>query len=111
MENKLIEIQDLQVGDEIMISCQSYFKYLRVLTPPTFSKTKTNWQTKKPSYANFRCTTRQEEVLKYSYTNSQGQVINRMDNEWIPTPEDHNLRISQDLNGRQIWLVKRGTEI
>ena len=109
MENKLIEIQDLQVGDEIMISCQSYFKYLRVLTPPTMSKTKTNWQTKKPSYANFRCTTRQEEVLKYSYTNAQGQVINRMDKEWIPTPEDHNLRVSQDLNGRQIWLVKRET--
>ena len=111
MENKLIEVQDLQVGDEIMISCQSYFKYLRVLTPPTMSKTKTNWQTKKPLYANFRCTTRQEEVLKYSYTNSQGQVINRMGKEWIPTPEDHNLRVSQDLNGRQIWLVKRGTEI
>lgn len=111
MENKLIEVQDLQVGDEIMISCQSYFKYLRVLTPPTMSKTKTNWQTKKPLYANFRCTTRQEEVLKYSYTNSQGQVINRMGKEWIPTPEDHNLRVSQDLNYRQIWLVKRGTEI
>jgi len=109
MENKLIEVQDLQVGDEIMISCQSHFKYLRVLTPPTMSKTKTNWQTKKPLYANFRCTTRQEEVLKYSYTNSQGQVINRMDKEWIPTPEDHNLRVSQDLNYRQIWLVKRET--
>lgn len=109
MENKLIEVQDLQVGDEIMISCQSHFKYLRVLTPPTMSKTRTSWRTKKPLYANFRCTTRQEEVLKYSYTNSQGQVINRMGKEWIPTPEDHNLRVSQDLNYRQIWLVKRET--
>jgi hypothetical protein len=109
MENKLIEVQDLQVGDEIMISCQSYFKYLKVLTPPTMSKTRTSWRTKQPLYANFRCTTRQEEVLKYSYTNAQGQVINRMDKEWIPTPEDHNLRVSQDLNGRQIWLVKRET--
>ena len=109
MENKLIEVQNLQVGDEIMISCQSYFKYLKVLTPPTMSKTRTSWRTKKPLYANFRCTTRQEEVLKYSYTNAQGQVINRMDKEWIPTPEDHNLRVSQDLNGRQIWLVKRET--
>ena len=32
MENRLIEIQDLQVGDEIMISCQSFFKYLKVPT-------------------------------------------------------------------------------
>jgi hypothetical protein len=111
MENVLIKAEDLQVGDEIMISCQSYFKYLRVLTPPTMSKTRVNWHTKKPILGNFRCTTRQEEVLKYSYTNSQGQVINRMDKEWIPTAEDHNLRVSQDLNSRQIWLVKRGTEI
>jgi hypothetical protein len=111
MENRLIEIQDLQVGDEIMISCQSYFKYLRVLTPPTLSKTKTSWHTKKPMYSNFRCTTRREEVLRYSYTNPQGQVINRFEKTWIPTPEDHNVRVSQDLNERQIWLVKRGTEI
>jgi len=111
MENKLIEIEDLQVGDEIMISCQSCFKYLRVLTPPTFSKTKKNWRTQQPMYANFKCTTRQEEVVTYSYTNSQGQVINRMGKEWIVSPEDHNMRISQDLNYRQIWLVKRGTEI
>jgi hypothetical protein len=47
MENRLIELEDLQVGDEIMISCQSYFKYLRVLTPPTLSKTKTHWNSKK----------------------------------------------------------------
>lgn len=111
MENRLIEIQDLQVGDEIMLSCQSYFKYLRVLTPPTLSKTKTHWSTKQPLYANFRCTSRREEVLKYSYTTPQGQVINRFEKTWIPTPEDHNIRVSQDLNGRQIWLVKRGTEI
>jgi hypothetical protein len=111
MENRLIEIQDLQVGDEIMISCQSYFKYLRVLTPPTFSKTKKIWRTKQPAYTNFKCTTRQEERLRYSWTDRNGNVINRMENTWIPTHEDHNLRVSQDLNDRQIWLVKRGTEI
>lgn len=111
MENTLIEIQDLQVGDEIMISCQSYFKYLRVLTPPTLSKTKTHWSTKKPMYANFRCTTRQEQVVRYTYTDRNGNIVNRMEKTWIPTAEDHNLRVSQDLNGRQILLVKRGTEI
>jgi len=109
MENKLIEIQDLQVGDEIMISCQSYFKYLKVLTPPTFSKTKTLWRTKKPAHANFKCTTRQEEVLSYSYTDSAGNVHNRMQKMWIVSPDEHNLRVSVDLNGRQIWLVKRET--
>ena len=107
MENQLIEIQDLQVGDEIMISCQSHFKYLKVLTPPTLSKIKKHWRSGNPMYSNFKCTTRQEEVLRYSYTDRNGNIVNRMDKTWIPTSEDHNIRISQDLNGRQIWLVKR----
>lgn len=107
MENKLIEIQDLQVGDEIMISCQSYFKYLKVLTPPTLSKTKIHWRSKQPLYANFKCTTRCDHVISYSYIDQDGNTINRYNKTWIPTAEDHNLRISQDLNGRQIWLVKR----
>ena len=111
MENRLIEVQDLQVGDEIMISCQSYFKYLRVLTPPRLSKTRIHWHTKQPMYENVRCTTRQEQKLRYSYTDSNGNIVNRMEKTWIPTHEDHNLRVSQDLNHRQIWLVKRGTEI
>ena len=111
MENRLIEIQDLQVGDEIMISCQSYFKYLRVLTPPSLHKTKTVWRTKQPAYTNFRCTTRQEEVLSYYYTDSAGNVHKRMQKTWIPSPDGHNLRVSVDLNGRQVWLVKRETEI
>jgi hypothetical protein len=106
MENKLIEIENLQVGDEIIISCQSFFKYLKVLTPPVLGNKKA-YRTNKPLYKNVRCTTRQEEVVAYSYTNGQGQVINRMDKKWIVTPKDHNIRISQDLNFRQIWLVKR----
>jgi hypothetical protein len=109
MENQLIEIQDLQVGDEIMISCQSYFKYLKVLTPPTMSKTKTSWRTKQPLHANFRCTTRQDVVTTYSYTDSKGVVHNRVSKTWIPSADGHNLRVSVDLNERQIWLVKRET--
>jgi len=110
MENVLIKVEDVQVGDEIMISCQSYFKYLRVLTPPTMSKTKMHWKTKQPLLANFRCTTRQNQVVTHSYTDGAGKVHNRVYKTWIPTPEDHNLRVSVDLSGRQIWLVKR-TEI
>ena len=110
MENKLIEIQDLQVGDEIMISCQSYFKYLRVLTPPSMHKTKTLWRTKQPAHTNFKCTTRRDEIFSYSYTDSAGNIHNRMQKTWIPSPDGHNLRVSVDLNDRQVWLVKRGTE-
>jgi hypothetical protein len=108
MENKLIEIQDLQVGDEIMISCQSYFKYLKVLTPPTMSKTKKHWHTGQPMYGNVRCSTRQDVITK-TYTGYNGNTYTRIEKTWVVTPEGHNMRISQDLQGRQIWLVKRET--
>jgi len=111
MENVLIEAEDLQVGDEIMISCQSNFKYLRVLTPPTMSKTKIHWHTKQPMLGNFRCTTRQDVVAGRSYVDRNGVTQTIMNKTWIPSPDGHNLRVSQDLNYRQIWLVKRGTEI
>jgi hypothetical protein len=58
-------------------------------------------------HANFKCTTRQEQVVRYSYTDRNGNAVNRVEKTWIPSSENHNLRISQDLNGRQIWLVKR----
>lgn len=106
MENKLIEIQDLQVGDEIMISCQSCFKYLKVLTPPAMSKTKKHWRSGQPMYANVRCSTRQD-VLTKTYTGYNGNTYTRIEKVWRVTPEDHNMRISQDLQDRQIWLVKR----
>jgi len=109
MENQLIKIEDLQVGDEIMISCQSYFKYLKVLTAPTLSKTKTHWNSKKPMYANFKCTTRRDDVISYSYIDRDGNTVNRYSKIWIPTAEDHNIRVTKDLNVRQIWLVKRET--
>ncbi len=111
MENVLIKAEDLQVGDEIMISCQSYFKYLKVLTPPSMHKTKVNWRSKQPVLANFKCTTRQDVVTTYSYTDSAGVVHNRISKEWIPSADGHNLRVSVDLSYRQVWLVKRGTEI
>ena len=108
MENQLIEIQNLQVGDEIMISCQSYFKYLKVLTPPELSKTKVHWHTKQPLYSNVRCSAKQD-VITNTYTGYSNQTYTRTEKIWRITPEEHNMRVSQDLNNRQIWLVKRET--
>ncbi len=105
MENQLITIEELEVGDEIVIACQSYMKYLKVLEKPRLSKTRVHWNTTTPMYKNVKCSTRQDVVTNTytwngkSYTNSQ--------KTWRVTPEDHNITISQDLNDRGIWLVKR----
>jgi len=109
MENRLIELKDLEMGDEILISCQSFFKYLKVLVKPTLSKTKVHWHTGQPLYGNIKCSTRQNEVVTYSYTDSVGSVHNRIQKTWIVTSEEHNKIISQDLSRRQIWLVKKET--
>jgi hypothetical protein len=107
MENKLITIEDLEIGDEIMISCQAYFKYLKVLSKPMISKTKVHWNTKQPLYSNVRCSTRQD-VVTTNHTWG-GKSYTRTQKTWIVTPEGHNITVSQDLNHRQVWLVKRET--
>jgi hypothetical protein len=109
MENRLIEIEDLEVGDEILISCQSFFKYLKVLVKPTLSKTKVHWRTAQPLYGNVRCSTRQDVAVTYAYTDPNGVVHNRTSKEWMVTAEDHNMKISIDLSGRPLWLVKKET--
>jgi len=107
MENKIITIEELEIGDEILISCQSFFKYLRVLAKPQINPKKLHWHTKQPLYGSVKCSTRQEEKIKYSYTDHNGNIINRLGKEWIVTPDDHNKRISVDLEYRQLWLVKK----
>lgn len=106
MENKLIEIQDLEPGDEILISCQSFFKYLKVLAKPTLSKTKVSWSTKTPLYSNVKCSTKQDIITK-NYVGYSGKTYTRTEKKWILSPDDHNLRVSVDLNERQIWLIKK----
>jgi hypothetical protein len=107
MENRVIEIEDLQVGDEILISCQSHFKYLRVLRPLTMSKTKLHWTTQQPLYKSVKCSTKQEVVTVTHTWN--GNPYTRTHKEWKVTPEDHNTTLHVDLYGKQIWLVKRET--
>lgn len=105
MENALIKLEDLRIGDEILISCQSHMKYLRVLDQPRLSPTKKHWSTKQPLYKSVRCSTRQDVVTTQHTWN--GNSYTRTRKEWKVTAEDHNIKISQDLNNRQIWLVKR----
>jgi hypothetical protein len=105
MENQLIKIEDLRVGDEILISCQSHMKYLKVLDQPRLSLTKKHWNTGLPLYKSVRCSTRQDVVTTQNTWN--GKSYTRTSKEWKVTPEDHNIKISQDFEGKQIWLIKR----
>jgi hypothetical protein len=104
----LIEINEVQVGDEILISCQSCFKYLKVIRVPKIT-TKVHWNGSL-RWSNAYCSTRRDEIPQKdangnTRTYSTGKPIIRL--EWVCTAEDHNLNQYVDLSYRQLWLVKR----
>ena len=102
-----IEVKDLEVGDEILISCQSYFKYLRILRKPALSA-KTHWSTGAPLYKSVKCSTRREEKT-HTYTHN-GNTYTRTEKTWGFGPEDHNYTHYVDLGYRQIILVKKNED-
>lgn len=104
---KLVEIEDLEVGDEILISCQSYFKYLRILRKPELGKKK-HWRTGKQLYKAVKCSTRRE-IRPVTWTNLTGTHTHE-EKYWAFGPEDHNYVQYIDLEFRQIVLVKKNEE-
>lgn len=99
-----VKIQDLEVGDEILISCQSHFKYLRVIKQPTTGD-RLHWRTKQPLYKSVKCSTRREEEnVTYVYN---GATRTYKEITYLFTPEDHNHTVYADLEHRQIILIKK----
>lgn len=97
-----VKIEELKAGDEIVISCQSYFKYLRILVDPTMGKKK-HWHTGDPLYKSVKCSTRRETTQR-TYTGFAG-VVSYDIHKWGFGPDDHNHTQYVDLTGRQIILV------
>ncbi len=94
-ELKLIKISELEIGDEIIISSYSKLKYLKVLNLP---KLKTgSWR---DYYTNVKCSIKQKHCIS-----KWGKNINI--NIFEQDVTQHNSVIYQDLNNRDILLVKR----
>jgi hypothetical protein len=105
---KIVEIKDLEAGDEIIISCQSFFKYLKILRKPAFS-TKTHWNTGNVLYKSVKCSTYRSEK-QVSWTGYHGNTITRTKKTWEFGPENHNYNHYVDLEYRQIILVKKNND-
>ena len=94
-ELKLIKVSELEIGDEIIISSYSNLKYLKVLKLP---KVKTNsWGN---YYTNVKCSIKQDH-----YVNKWGRQ--RSINIFEQDVTEHNSIVYQNLNNRDILLVKR----
>ena len=93
-ELKLIKVNELEIGDEIIISSYSNLKYLKVLKLPKLKTSR--WR---DSYTNVKCS-----LLK--------KIMKNRNFEWntFPFEQDvtkHNSFIYKNLNNRHILLVKR----
>jgi len=95
-----VKIEELKEGDEIVISCQSYFKYLRLLQTP-----------RKNVYGIFKsvkCSS-VRTITSRQYT-SNGVVHSYNVYKWGFGPEGHNTNQYINLECRQILLVKENQQ-
>ena len=98
--NKLVKVEELMEGDEIIISSNSNLKYLKILKTPTISNKKC-WLTGLPLCSAVRCSIRQD-TISTAYSFRKKYVFEQ-------DISKHNHKISISLNHRDIYLVKRET--
>lgn len=94
-ELKLIKISELEIGDEIIISSYSNLKYLKVLKLPKLKTSR--WG---DYYTNVKCSIKREHRV---YKLDKNININIFEQDVT----QHNSVIYQNLNNRDILLVKR----
>ena len=90
MENRLIQFNEVEVGDEIIISAHSNLKYLKVLTVP-----------RKVDSTTFKVSLKRDQRGNGNWS----WLVNSFEQD----VEKHNDVMYQKLAGRDIFLVKRET--
>lgn len=110
----LVKIEELLEGDEIIISGNSKLKYLKVLSTPVLGNRDLwgividnngrRWGKIGKKYKSLRCSLRQDEIPIIAKSG-----ISYIHKEYVFEQDvsKHNKKISIDLSGRDIYLVKR----
>ena len=94
---KLIQIEELEIGDEIVISCQSFFKYLRILRKPELNK--------HGIYKSVKCSSVRSSTSR-QYKDYKGVIQTYHVHKWEFGSDDHNFTQYLDLAHRQLLLIK-----
>jgi hypothetical protein len=92
MENREIEIDELQKGDEVIIHGNGYIQYVKVLRPLKLAKN-SNWRGD-TYYSRVKCSFKEHDTHSW-------------DRRGTLTGEGHTKEKYVDFNYRNIWLVKR----
>lgn len=114
-----INIEELEIGDEIIIGSGPKLKYLKVLKKPVFRGNTAwkdeidpitlirKWNQTAPKYSTVRCSISQIKV-HFKYASGIDRSYNKY--EFEMDCSKHNHKINIDLNCRDIFLVKREQE-
>lgn len=123
--NKIIKVEELKLGDEIIIASGSKIKYLKLLKVPIISN-KRGWKKVEDAQGYFTwdrdallykatlCSTCVEEkTFKYKPHRQGSPDIYKNYKEYIFEMDitKHNKRVSINLNDKNILLVKREEEV
>jgi hypothetical protein len=113
MENQLIKIEELEIGDEILTLTQQP-KYLKLVEVPRKSKVVHKWRPLDERYISVKCrvnvTIRQGQGQKWDSVLRQSVPYTYDIKSYkIEAPEEDSPVEKFDLNFKQIWLVKRET--
>jgi hypothetical protein len=111
MENQLINIEELEIGDEILTLTQQP-KYLKLVEVPRKSKKGWSWRPLDDRYISVKCKVNvditQRQGTKYDHVLRQSVPYTYdMKSYKIEAPEHDSPVEKFDLNFKQIWLVKR----
>jgi hypothetical protein len=98
--NRIIKIEELEIGDEIIVSSNGHLRYYKVCRLPKKSAKSSKW-------SGVKCSTkmdREERVLYQGTSYMRTKVFYR----YYCTPEEHNTeKMIYGLNYKDMWLVKR----
>lgn len=115
----LIKVEDLQEGDEIIISGNKNLKYLKVLKTPVIKDNNgckfvtdpitkiASFNYKSNRYKSVRCSIRRDDK---EYKLKSGNTCHFKDYVFETDISKHNHKLNIDLNYRDIFLVKRKKE-
>ena len=113
MENQLINIEELEIGDEIVTLTQQP-KYLKLVEVPRKSKKGYTWRPLDERYISVKCRVnvdiKQRQGTKYDHVLRKSVPYTYDVKSYkIEAPEEDSPVEKFDLNFKQIWLVKRET--
>lgn len=111
MENRLISIEELEIGDEILTLTQQG-KYLKVMEIPRKSKKGYTWRTGVDRYINVKCKVnvdiKQRQGTRWDSTLAKSVPYTyNLKSYRIEAPKEDSPIEKFDLNFKDIWLIKR----